>query len=383
VARRHRHSLRTLLARVEWPVLIPALLLCAIGLLAIASAARRSGADGGWTQASFPLRQSVWIVVGCIAGCAAALVPYKRIGRYAPALWIGTCVLLVAVLLISPKVNGARRWFDLGSLKIQPSEFAKLAVICVLARALRRGEQMGWPQALGAIALLAGIPAALIVVEPDLGTALVLVPLAGAIGLASGLPLRGFAYAGVAALLIAVPGYLFGLKDYQRARVRAFLGQGDYAQHQKVGEAYQVIQAKIAVGSGGLSGRGYGEGTQTHLRFLPFPHTDFVFAVVAEESGLLGSGVVVLLFAVLALGGCAVAARCRDPEGRMLAAGATTLLLVHAAVNLGMVVGLAPVTGLPLPFVSYGGSAMVCAAIAVGLICNVAARLHDDRSLRA
>lgn len=375
--RRDEHPLRWLLGRVEWRVVLPALALCAIGLLAIASAARRSGDGGGWTQASYPLRQVVWLGAGLVAGVGAAVVPYRRLGRWAPLAWAGCCVLLVAVLLLAPSVNGSRRWFDLGPLKAQPSEFAKLAVIAVLARALRRGEQLGPARALGAIALLAGLPFLLIVVEPDLGTALTLVPIAGAVGLAGGLPLRTFGWALAAAVLVAVPGYCFGLKDYQRARVRAFLMQGEYHDHQRVGEAYQVIQAQIAVGSGGLTGRGFGEGTQTHLRFLPFPHTDFVFAVVAEEAGLLGGGCTLLCFAMLALAGCGVAARCRDPEGRMLAAGATTLLLTHAGVNLAMVVGLAPVTGLPLPFVSYGGSAMLCAGIAVGLLCNVAARAGD------
>jgi rod shape determining protein RodA len=377
VRRRDEHPLRALLGRVEWRVLLPALALTAIGLLAIASAARRSGDDGGWTQASYPIRQVVWIAAGCVAGTVAAVVPYRRLGRWAPAVWVACCLLLVGVLFLAPSVNGSRRWFDLGPLKAQPSEFAKLATILVLARALRQGAQMGWPRALGAITLLAGVPFALIVVEPDLGTALTLVPMAAAVGLASGLPLRGFAYAAGVAVLVTVPGYCFGLKDYQRARVRAFLMQGDYHEHQKVGEAYQVIQAQIAVGSGGLTGRGYGEGTQTHLRFLPFPHTDFVFAVVAEEAGLVGGAVVLLLFASLALAGCGVAARCRDPEGRMVAVGATTLLLVHAGVNLAMVVGLAPVTGLPLPFVSYGGSAMLVAGVSVGLLCNVAARADD------
>jgi rod shape determining protein RodA len=369
-----RHPLAWLASKIEWRVLLPAIALCLIGLLAISSAAHRSGADGGWTHATFPMRQAIWIMAGLVAGTAAALVHYKKIGDHAPLLWIGIVIALLLVLLIAPKVNGSRRWFDLGPLKLQPSEFAKLAVIVMLARALRAGDRFGWGRALGLLALLTAVPAGLIFVEPDLGTSLVFVPIAGAIGLAAGLPWRAFGFAFLVACLIGVPGYLFGLKDYQRARVRAFLGQGDLKQHQKVGEAYQVIQGKIAVGSGGKFGRGSMQGTQTHLRFLPFPHTDFVFAVVAEESGLAGSCLLLLMFSLLAMGGASVAARCRDPEGRMIAAGATTLLLTHAGVNLGMVVGLAPVTGLPLPFVSYGGSAMVSAAIAVGLICNVGAR---------
>ncbi len=373
-----RHPIAYLASKIEWRVLLPALTLCLIGLLAISSAAHRSGSDGGWTQASFPMRQGVWILAGLIAGTAAGVVHYKKIGDKAPLLWIGVVVALVLVLFIAPRVNGSRRWFDLGPLKLQPSEFAKLAVICMLARALRTGERYGWGRALGLLAGLTVIPAGLIFMEPDLGTALVLVPIAGAIGLASGLPWRAFGFALLVAVLAGVPGYMFGLKDYQRARVRAFIGQGDYAAHQKVGEAYQVIQGKIAVGSGGTFGRGYLQGSQTHLRFLPFPHTDFVFAVIAEESGFAGSCVLLLMFSLLAMGGASVAARCRDPEGRMIAAGATTLLLTHAGVNLGMVVGLAPVTGLPLPFVSYGGSAMVSAAIAVGLICNVGARTDSN-----
>lgn len=377
-----RHPLAELASKIEWRVVLPALALCVIGLLAISSAAHRSGADGGWTHASFPLRQGVWILAGLVAGTVAGVVHYKQLGNKALLFWGGIVVALVLVLFIAPRVNGSRRWFDLGPLKLQPSEFAKLAVICMLARALRTSERFGWGRAVGLLALLTGIPAALIFVEPDLGTALVFVPIAVAIGLAAGLPWRAFGFAFLVALLVGVPGYFFGLKDYQRARVRAFLGQGNYKAHQRVGEAYQVIQGKIAVGSGGLTGRGYMQGTQTHLRFLPFPHTDFVFAVVAEESGLAGSCVLLLMFSLLAVGGASVAARCRDPEGRMLAAGSTTLLLTHAAVNLGMVVGLAPVTGLPLPFVSYGGSAMVSAAIAVGLICNVGARTDSNGFIR-
>ncbi|MCI0342740.1 MAG: rod shape-determining protein RodA [Planctomycetales bacterium] len=355
----------------------PPLVLAAVGLAAVASAAEKSGADGELVTQPYASRQLLWLLAAAVSAAVAATVPYRRLLRLAVPLWAISVLGLAAVLVLGTATNGSRRWMDLGPLRCQPSEIAKLAVVLAVAAALRRADRMRPVPMLARVAIVAGLPAALIVVEPDLGTALVVVPVAVAMLVAAGLPWRALAAAGALAAVVAIPAATFGLKDYQRARIRAFLGQGSYSEHQQVGEAYQAIQARIAVGSGGWTGRGYGEGTQTHLRFLPFPHTDFIFAVVAEEGGFLAGTAVLALFAALALGGLGAARRSRDGPGRLLAVGATTLLCVQAAVNLAMVVSLGPVTGLPLPFVSYGGSSLVASGAAVGLLLNVSARGED------
>ena len=222
--------------------------------------------------------------------------------------------------------------------------------------------------------LIAGVPLVLILKEPDLGTALLIVPAAGMMLLVSGASARRLAIVAAAGVALAPVAYFFLLQDYQVKRVRAFVTQGAHSGDQKIGEAYQLIQSKIAVGSGGAAGKGWCRGSQNMLNFTPFRHTDFIFAVVGEEWGFLGASAAMALYLLIFALSLSIAARTREPFGRLLVVGLVSVLSAQVCINVGMTLGLLPVTGLTLPFVSYGGSSMVTSFAALGLIANVGSR---------
>ena len=284
----------------------------------------------------------------------------------APILLVGTFVACVAVLVVGPSINGAHRWFLLGPVSFQPAELAKLAVcVWVCAVLARRPVPKTMSELMKPVGLVVCVFAAVIVVEPDLGTTISLVAMVAGILLVSGVPLRLFVVASsfaVGAGLLAI-----WMEPYRRERVFSFLDPWKDAE----GAGFQNVQAIIGIGSGGLTGEGLGQGIQK-VNFLPEAHTDMIFAVVGEELGLLGVAVVIAAFAVFAWAGFRVALRCRDPFGKRLAAGITTLVSAQAAVNLAAVLGLAPLTGIPLPFVSYGGSSLLVLLCGVGVLLNIA-----------
>jgi cell division protein FtsW len=270
------------------------------------------------------------------------------------------------VLAVAPSINGAQRWFLLGPISVQPAEIAKLAVLVWACAVLSRrrapstlGELM---KPVGIVVLLFG---GLIVIEPDLGTTISLFVMIAAILLVSGVPLRVF---GLATTLAVGAGLLaIWMEPYRRERVFSFLDPWKDAQ----GAGFQNVQAIIGMGSGGITGEGLGQGIQK-VNFLPEAHTDMIYAVVGEELGFVGSSLVITAFAVFAWAGFRVALQCRDPFGKRLAAGITTLICGQAAVNLAAVLGIAPLTGIPLPFVSYGGSSLLVLLCCVGVLLNIA-----------
>lgn len=315
-------------------------------------------------------RQAGWAALATGVALVLLAVDYRRLARWAPAAYLGGLALLGAVLVAGRAAQGARRWLDLGPVTVQPAELYKLALILVTARYLagRQEGRPGWDRILGPLALL--LPgAALIARQPDLGTALVLVPVALALMVAGGARWRHLAVVGAAGLA-AAPAAWFVLHDYQRERILVYLDP----LRDPLGRAWNVIQAKITIGSGQLWGKGWFGGTQSRLAFLPERHTDFIFAAFAESWGFVGAVSLLLAYAVVAARGLAIAATARDVLGSLLATGATTLLVAQALVNLGMVTGLLPVVGIPLPLVSYGGSALVSALGAVALLENVRMR---------
>jgi cell division protein FtsW len=270
------------------------------------------------------------------------------------------------VLIVAPEINGARRWFLLGPASFQPSELAKLALCLFAAAYLARRST---PRTLGELARPLGLVTAvfcgLILLEPDLGTTIALCAMVLAVLLVAAVPVRLVA---VAALLAAGVGLIaIWAEPYRRARVFSFLDPWSDAQ----GSGFQIVQAMIGIGSGGITGEGLGEGVQKVL-YLPEAHTDMIFAVVGEELGLVGSALVIAAFAAFALAGFRIALRCRDPFGKLLAAGLTSLVCAQATINLAAVLGIAPLTGIPLPFVSYGGSSLVVLLAGVGILLNIA-----------
>lgn len=372
--------------------------LVALGLAFVASstlAAEEMNRVPFWQQSW--VRQGIWYLIGGAAAAAVCMVDYRILTRWAPVAYVGTITVLALVLVpgIGAVRFGARRWMDLGPVQIQPSEFAKLALILMLAHFLSRPREelrraLTLWQALG----LTALPFLLILKEPDLGTALLLWPTAMAMLWAADVPetyLRrlvvGCALGGtllVANLLFAPPQWQIPLEEYQRQRLLVYFGR-DFAppdaspeERQRAralqeARSYQVRQALIAVGSGGLWGKGWGQGTQIALGFLPrtAAHNDFIFSVIAEEKGFVGSVTVLTLYGAILLRGLQIARQARDRLGRLIVVGVVTLLFSQVFINIGMNIRLMPVTGVPLPLLSYGGSSVVASLIAAGLIQNV------------
>jgi cell division protein FtsW len=297
---------------------------------------------------------------------ALARFDYHRLRYLAVPLLLLALVLCVAVLVVAPEINGARRWFLLGPASFQPSELAKLALCLFAAVYLARRSA---PRTFGALLRPLGIVTAafcgLILLEPDLGTTISLCAMMLAILLVAAVPVRLLVVA--SALAAGVGMIAIWAEPYRRARVFSFLDPWSDAQ----GSGFQIVQAMIGIGSGGITGEGLGEGVQKVL-YLPEAHTDMIFAVVGEELGLVGSALVIGAFATFAVTGFRVAMRCRDPFGKLLAAGITALVCAQATINLAAVLGIAPLTGIPLPFVSYGGSSLVVLLAGVGILLNIA-----------
>lgn len=349
-----------------------ALLITLGAILAIGLAFLRSASYHAATQTYDPYMevQLVRVALSLLVFLAVVAVPYDRIGRHAPAIYLGGLALLVAVLFVGREANGSSRWIPLGFMDLQPSEVMKLALIVALAQAMRfRDSLEGWTGLIAPFALTL-VPMVLILGQPDLGTTLIFLPILFTMLLVGGARLPHLGLIAACGLVAAPLAFVFGLKAYQKARITAFIDP----EASPLGAGYQILQSLTAVGSGRLTGRGYGEGTQTHLQFLPERHTDFIFAVIAEEWGFLGAGALLVLFGVLLLCCLGIAARTRDPVGRLMVIGVAALIGTQVIINTGMTVGLMPITGLTLPFVSFGGSSLVVSLMAMALVVNVALR---------
>ena len=365
----------TIFLAQDWLAVALAAGLLATGLTFIYSASWR-GEETGIVGAWFG-RQIWWVALGGAVALVLASVDYKLWLRNAWWIYLGSLVLLALVLVIGKKEYGAYRWLVVFGVSVQPSEFAKVALVLVLARVLGGGAIH--PRSFGAVAvalLLAGLPFALIAVEPDLGTAAVLVPTVAAMLFAAGAALRhlvGLALlgGGVAAAALSPLGH-FMLGDYQRERILTFLDPS----RDPLGSGWNAMQSAIAVGSGGLWGKGFLNGTQNVLGFLPrtVSPTDFIFPVIAEEKGFIGASLLLLAFAALLSCYVRTAWTSKDPAGGLLATGIAGLLFSHVFVNVGMTIGLLPITGLPLPLISSGGSFMVSTLAGFGLVQSVHVR---------
>ena len=340
--------------------------LVAFGLVMVFSATSAAAALGAGDPMRYLVKQGAYALAGGVLLTFFARFDYHRLRLLSPTLLVGALGLCVLVLFLGPAINGARRWFLLGPASFQPSELAKLAVcVWLCAYLARRPAPQTFGELMKPIGFVVVLFAGLILVQPDLGTTISLVLMVAGVLVVSGLPLRVLVTAGCAALALGTAA--IWVEPYRRARVFAFLDPTQDPQ----GAGYQTLQAVIGIGSGGLTGNGLGEGVQK-INFLPEAHTDMIFAVVGEELGLVGSTAVVGAFVAFAWAGFRVALRCRDPFGKRLAVGITTLDCSQAAVNLAAVLGIAPLTGIPLPFVSYGGSSLVMLLAAVGVLLNIA-----------
>jgi cell division protein FtsW len=340
--------------------------LVAFGLVMVYSSTSAAAALGNGDSMAFLERQAIYALLGIVLMVVASQLDYHRLRYLAPALLLVALGLCAAVLVASPAVNGAHRWFFVGPASVQPSELAKLALCLFAAVYLARRTP---PRTLGELmrplGIVTGLFCGLILLEPDLGTTISLCVMVLAVLVVAGVPVRLLA---TASLLVAAAGFVaIWAEPYRRARFFSFLDPWSDAQ----GSGFQIVQATIGIGSGGITGVGLGEGPQKAL-YLPEAHTDMIFAVVGEELGLIGSVFVICAFAAFGYAGFRIALRCRDPFGKLLAAGLTALVCGQAAINLAAVLGIAPLTGIPLPFVSYGGSSLIVLLAGVGILLNIA-----------
>lgn len=350
------------LAEIPWQVLIPLTALVFFGAAVLHSAA---GGSMSPFATSHLVRYGVFLTMAFIL----SRFPRDLVKWAAYPAYCSVLLLLIAVELLGAIGGGSQRWLDLGFIVLQPSELMKPAIVLVLANffhTLPSGEIGGWRSIVPSGALFI-IPVALVLVQPDLGTALAITFGGLVVVFLAGLPLRWFIGGGLAALIIAPLAYFFGLHDYQRRRVTTFMDP----ESDPLGAGYHITQSKIAIGSGGISGKGFGNGSQSHLNYLPEPHTDFVFATMSEEWGLIGGLAVLLVFGLILRWGLGVARRAPDRFSALLAAGMTATIFFYVAINLMMVMGLAPVVGIPLPFMSHGGSSMMTNMICVGTLMMI------------
>jgi rod shape determining protein RodA len=359
---------RRLIEYFDWGLLGIVLILGCLGLIALYSAVS-AGVDSN--QTVIITKQLIWYGIGMTAMIFSFTFSYKMLEKYADFIYIGCICLLVSVLIFGKFISGSQRWLILGPISIQPSEIAKLTVVIMLARhyskfASERG--LTWRELITPC-IITVIPFLLIVKQPDLGTAMMILLIAASMTMFVKIERRTFITI-LTGGIVSVPMVWFFLKGYQKQRILTFLNPD----MDPLGTGYHIIQSKIAIGSGMISGRGFLKGTQNALSFLPEQHTDFIFSVLAEEWGFIGSSVIILMFLFLIMWGLNVANGCRDNFGTILAVGVTAIIGWQVVVNIGMVMGLMPVVGVPLPFVSYGGSSIVTMMICIGILLNISMR---------
>jgi rod shape determining protein RodA len=356
---------RRLLKNLDFVMLGTVAVLTVISLFVISSA---SSDD----PLFYVKRQAGWVAVSLVAFVITLSFDYHDFSRYAKHLYYLNIALLVATLLIGDVSKGAQRWLDIGPARLQPSEFAKLIIIITLANLLsQKAGQLLRLRDLVPVFIHVGIPMVLILRQPDLGTSLVFIAILLGMLFVAGIPWQIMA-AILGSGAAAAPVLFHFLEDYQKRRLLVFMDP--YAD--ATGAGYHVIQSMIAIGSGRLWGKGLFGGTQNRLGFLPEQHTDFIFSVIGEELGFLGAAFILLLYLILIYRGVRAAGKARDDFGTLIITGVVTMFLFHILVNVGMTTGIMPVTGLPLPFMSYGGSSYLTNMIALGLLLGVYMRRH-------
>ena len=371
----HRDSV---LRRMDWTLLLAVLGLCTVGGALVWSATRQAALDSGGDPQAFLKKHAINVAIGLVLGAVASLFDYRMLRAYAPVLYLLSLVGLLAVLSpLGSTINGSHSWIVLpAGFSVQPSELAKVALVVGMSMLLaEKRDAEDEPRDTDVLLALvfAAVPLALVMMQPDLGTSLVICALVLGLVAVSGAPIRWVLGLVGGAVLVAVVAVQAGLlKDYQLARFTSFY---DPAADPK-GTGYNVRQAQIAVGSGGFDGQGLFQGAQTQGRFVPAQQTDFIFTVAGEELGFVGAATVVCLVGLVLWRAGRIAMAAEDLFGRLLATGILCWFAFQAFENMGMTMGIMPVTGVPLPFVSYGGSSMFAGLVAVGLLQNVHMRRY-------
>jgi len=357
--------------KFEWFLSVNAIMLAVAGIVLIYSATIPMGSAGR----SFVIKQTAWMSLGIVLLILFSFIDYRVLQKWGLCIYIFILIALISVSIFGRVTAGSRRWIDFGLMRFQPSEFAKLAVVIVLAKSLSdraRGPINDWTEIFRNLGLVI-VPAMFVATQPDLGTAIVLFLVAISMAMFVGLTRK--IWTAIACLtLVSVPAIYLGAKylllDYQKKRFMTFL----YPDQDPLGAGYQIIQSKIAIGSGGLFGKGFLKGTQNQLMFLPVKHTDFIFADLSEEWGFVGCTIILVLLMAFMLRGLAISGRARDDFGTMLAIGCISIIFWHVAINVAMVMGVVPVVGVPLSFVSYGGSSLLSSFLVTAILTSVSSR---------
>jgi rod shape determining protein RodA len=366
--------IRSILGSLDYFQVIPMLALSIIGILFIYGTGQQVG---GYAASSFWKKQILWFVIGFCFWIYLAFTDYRNFKHWSVVIYVMSLIALVIVLLFGLKIYGARRWLQVAGVRIQPSEFAKFAVLLMLSMIMSlKSFNENKLYNLFIIAAIAFVPFVLILVEPDLGSSLVIIPIVGALLFISRLKLKYMIIGGIIGAFLISAEILNEkyemhplLKGYQKERILVFL----YPERDPENRGWNQRQSELAVGSGGLYGKGFMQGTQNTLGFLPqtVSNTDFIFSVIAEETGFTGALFIISMYALLIVAAIRTAALARDQFGMYLATGISAIFFMHSVVNIGMSVRLMPVTGLPLPLVSYGGSFMLSSMIYLGLLQSI------------
>ncbi len=352
------------LKKFNWSLIALEVVLFAIGLWNLVSATGVQDKSLGLYK-----HQAIWIGIGMGITALILLFHYSILSRLAYFIYFANLILLAAVLVVGKSTLGAKRWIGFGTFRVQPSEFMKLAVVICLAKYFETDQTIGGYGIRDLIlpSLLVSLPCALIMLQPDLGTALIILLTFISMMLFIRIQPKTLITIMICATIALPVVYRIGLKPYQQQRLISFLDPGSDPK----GSGYNSIQSMIAVGSGQLLGKGYQKGTQSQLNFLPEHHTDFIFSVFSEEHGFVGSLLLIMIYLIFMLNGLSVAYQSYDKFGVLLALGIMTIFFWHIFINMGMVMGLLPIVGVPLPFLSYGGSSLVTSILSVAILTNI------------
>lgn len=364
--RRVQKSVLQRFVGLNWGIVLATIMLASAGFAMLYSVA-----DGTWDP--WASRQMIRFVFALALMLVVAVIDIRYWVAIAYPAWFAGIMLLVAVEFVGDTGMGGQRWLDLGFMRLQPSELVKIATVMAIARYFHGRSQLQSKslRSLGVPAILLLIPFVLVVRQPDLGTSLMIIAGGIAVIFLAGAPAWLFIVSGIG-VTAAIPIAWQLLRPYQQNRILTFINP----ESDPLGAGYQITQSKIALGSGGMTGKGFLEGTQSHLNFLPEMKTDFIFTVLVEEFGLVGATIVLVLYGIVLTYGLLIGIGCRNQFGRLLASGLSVSLFLYVMINVGMVMGLLPVVGVPLPLISYGGSAMLTWMLAYGLILSVATHRH-------